>query len=270
MQVVRFSNLDELAPLATHWDRLARDVPFRSWAWMSNWGRHYGLSPLGRRRNLRLFVLAVLDGSGTPVGLAPWYCQPSPSQGRILRFLGLEEVCGDYLSILCRPGMEAPVAAALADWLTNAVRQPRGRSAGPDSDGWDLLELTGVDAEDRPVGHLASQLHAAGGTVHRRNGPNCWRIALPETWDDYLRMLSKDHRKKLRRIQRNLLAAGRIAVHEVHGSDDLDRTRRLLVDLHQRRWQSLGHPGCFASEAFLRFHRDVMPELLCKIGRAHV
>jgi len=262
VQVVRFSALEQLAPLAVHWDRLSRGVPFRGFAWMSGWWRHYGLSPLGRRRKLSLFTLAVLDDAGTPVGIAPWYCRPSASQGRVVRFLGLEEVCGDYLSILCHAGMEEPVAAALADWLAGAGRQDGDRSAAADPDGWDLLELTGVDAEDAAVACLADHLTARHHTVHRRNGPNCWRIRLPDTWDKHLAALSKSHRKQLRRTERNLLAAGRVAVHLVQHKDELDRAQQILIDLHQRRRRSLGQPGCFASHSFVAFHRDVMPKLL--------
>jgi CelD/BcsL family acetyltransferase involved in cellulose biosynthesis len=36
----------------------------------------------------------------------------------------------------------------------------------------------------------------------------------------------------------------------------------VLVDLHQRRRQGLGEPGCFASQAFHDFHREVAERLL--------
>ena len=49
MQVLRCSTLDQLTSLAPYWDCLARGVPFRSWAWMSNWWRHYGGSPAEQR-----------------------------------------------------------------------------------------------------------------------------------------------------------------------------------------------------------------------------
>jgi CelD/BcsL family acetyltransferase involved in cellulose biosynthesis len=35
----------------------------------------------------------------------------------------------------------------------------------------------------------------------------------------------------------------------------------MLVELHQRRWQSLGERGRFASPRFLQFHRDCAPKL---------
>lgn len=253
MQVVRFSTFDQLATLATHWDRLSRGVPFRGWAWMSNWWRHYGANSSELQRKASLFTLGVFDESGVPLGIAPWYCEHSASQGRVLRFLGLEEVCADYLSVLCLPEMEHQVTAALADWLTDANRH---------RDGWDLIELMGVDAEDRAVRQLVEQLQARGNKIHRRDGPNCWRIELPNSWEQYLQMLSKSHRKQLRRMQRDLLSTSRAVMHCVERPDDLAAAEKVLVDLHQRRRRSLGEPGCFASSQFAAFHGDLMPELL--------
>jgi len=256
VQVFCARTFEELTPLAGHWNRLARGVPFRSWAWMSGWWRHYGLSSWGRRRKLSLFTLVVLDEAGLPIGIVPWYCRPTASQGRVLRFLGADEVCGDYLSVLCQPGRKEAVTGALADWLTDAS----GRS--PQSSRWDLLELTGVDAEDAVVGHLAAQLSARGHVVHRRPGSGCWRIELPAAWEDYLAILSKSHRKQLRRMERNLLRTGRVAVHFAEHLSELDQAAAILVDLHRRRRQSLGQSGSFASASYLAFHRQVMPELL--------
>src|SRR5690606_6135764 len=35
-----------------------------------------------------------------------------------------------------------------------------------------------------------------------------------------------------------------------------------LIDLHQRRRQSLGEPGCFSSKKWADFHRDIAQQLL--------
>ena len=262
MRVLRFSTLDQLAPLAADWDRLSQAVPFRSWAWMSNWWRHYGSDDAGTERRTRLFTLGVFNRSGRPVGIAPWYREHSASAGRVVRFFGSGEVCADYLSVLCQPGMEDRVSRALADWLTDAGKTEVECPAHHDVDTWDLLELTGVDAEDGMIGRLAADLQDRGNTVHRRPGPSCWRIELPTSWEEYLSILSKPHRKQLRRLERKLLATGRCLFHSVKRLADLTEAERILVDLHQRRHASLGQPGCFASRRFAAFHHDVMPDLL--------
>lgn len=269
MQVLSLSTLDELTPYQDDWDRLSAGVPFRSWTWLSGWWRHYGQGSGGGRRSARLFVLAVFDLDQL-VGLAPWYLDCGGPWGRVVRLLGSGEVCSDYLSLLCRAGMEDQVAEALADYLCQA-----GAAQGHDHLRWDLLELRGVDAEDRAIGRLIEHLAERGNAVHRRPAPNCWRIELPAAtggngfadarpspWDQYLAMLSRGHRKQLRRLERRMLRTGRAVLKTVEHLDQLPRAIDLLIDLHQRRWGALGRKGCFASRRFTAFHRDVMPELL--------
>jgi CelD/BcsL family acetyltransferase involved in cellulose biosynthesis len=254
MDVFRLTALDELSAYAESWDRLARGVPFRSWAWMSHWWRHYASRDDARGR-MRLFALCVFDRGDELAGVAPWYLETSAAQGRVLRFLGSGEVCPDYLSVLCAPGAEDRVGEALAKWLV-------GRSASHEEDAWDLLELAGVDAEDTAVARLAGHLAARGAAVHRRPGPNCWRIELPGDWRSYLAMLSRRHRGQIGRIERRLKDTGRAVLHTVERLEDLPRATEVLVDLHQRRWRARGLPGCFASARFTAFHRDLIPALL--------
>jgi CelD/BcsL family acetyltransferase involved in cellulose biosynthesis len=249
MHVVRFTNLDSLAHLANDWDRLSGSVPFRTWAWLCTWWRHYG-----RRADRSLFVLGVFDRLARLVAVAPWFLQSTATQGSVLRFLGSGEVCSDYLSVLCEPGREADVAEALAEWLSQAEAN--------DDDRWDLFHCAGVDGHDHAVAILLDRLAEHGHTVHRRPGPNCWRIELPERWDDYLAMLSKNHRRQLRHAERTILASGRVAIHTVQQQSELADGQRILIDLHQRRRRQLGEPGCFRSESFTAFHREVMAQLL--------
>jgi hypothetical protein len=254
LRVVRLTSFDDLAPYAQDWDRLSQDVPFRSWSWMSCWWRHYGDQPARGSRAGGLYVLAVLDEADRLIGVAPWYLDAGSWHGRVLRFLGSGEVCPEYLTVPAARGLEEPVAAALADWLTAA--------RGPDA--WDLLELTAVAGEDAAIAHLAQRLEAAGNLVHRRAGPSCWRIELPESWDEYLATLSKQHRNHLRKAERRLLASGRAVVHRVQMPEDLPRGEQVLIDLHQARWRALGQPGCFSSRRYTAFHSEVLRDLLAR------
>src|SRR5208283_326734 len=97
--VPRFCMWDDFVPHAESWDRLARGVPFRSWAWLSSWWRHYG-SQSPDDLATRLMVLGALDASGRLAGIAPWYLKRSTAKGWVLRWLGSGEVCSDYASIL--------------------------------------------------------------------------------------------------------------------------------------------------------------------------
>jgi len=253
MRIYLLSDLRELAPYADDWDRLSGGVPFRSWAWLSTWWRFYGED----RPEARLFVTCVFDERQRLVGIAPWYREDTPGWGRIVRPLGSGEVCSDYLSLLCESGHAEAVADALAGFFT-AAASGENDCCPP----LDLIELTGIDAQDRPVAELTRRLGDRGNSVHRRAGVNCWRIPLPGTFDEYLATLSKSHRKQLRRLKRNLLDTPRAVVHHVGTIEELAAATEILIDLHQRRWQAAGESGCFASPRFDGFHRAVLPELL--------
>lgn len=258
MRVERIANLESSESLAGNWNTLAQGVPFRSWEWLSCWWRHY-------RHSGDLFILAVQDGHGVMAGVAPWYRYRTASNSRILRFLGVGDVCSEYLTVMCRPGCEAQVVAALSDVLTQdgGEARPPARLRPPhDQDGWDLLELASVGVHDPVVNDLAQRLADRGCWPHRRRGPNCWRVQLPATWDDYLAMLSKSHRKQVRRLERRALESGRAVLHTAGNEAELAEGLDILFHLHERRQQSLGRTGCFSDPRFAAFHREVASLLL--------
>ncbi len=89
-----------------------------------------------------------------------------------------------------------------------------------------------------------------------------WRLALPESWEEFLGMVSKGHRKKLRRAERELFETGRAVLRTVETCEQLEPAMDTLIDLHQKRRQLLGEPGCFASPQFTSFHREITRQLL--------
>jgi CelD/BcsL family acetyltransferase involved in cellulose biosynthesis len=85
---------------------------------------------------------------------------------------------------------------------------------------------------------------------------------LPASWDEYLAAVSKSHRKQLRQLERRVLESDRVRWHSVDRAAELETAWPVLVDLHQRRRRSLDEAGCFASELFHDFHREVAGLLL--------
>ncbi len=254
MQIIAFSTWDEIAPHAESWDRLACGVPFRSWAWLSSWWRHYG-SQSSDDPNTRLMVLGVLDTSGRLAGIAPWYLNRSAAKGWVLRWLGSGEVCSDYASIHCMPEDADRVTEAIAAYLT-------GSSCDCGARHWDLLEVDGVDAEDSTVMRLLRQLEQRGCSQHENSSSRTWRLALPKTWEEFLGLVSKGHRKKLRRADRELFEPGRAVLRTVEDCEQIGPALDVLIDLHQKRRQMLGELGCFASPQFTAFHQEVSRRLL--------
>ena len=144
-----------------------RPAPLRSWTWLSSWWRHY------RSPRTRLLVLGVFNHADFLVGAAPWFLDDAGPGRRVIRPLGSGEVCSDYVGILSRPDVEASVVEALADFLSPT------QTNDPSLPAWDMLQLDGVDAEDRLVCGLVGRLAERGCATHRRPMPSCWRIELP-------------------------------------------------------------------------------------------
>jgi len=263
MSIELITTWPQLAALETRWNDLAAGMPFRSWDWLATWWKHYGTAARGHVGNQppndrQLYLLAVYgeenysngNGERELIGIAPWYLDRSIVTGKVLRWLGSGEVCSDHLSLVCHPENQEHVAAAVADALTHTC------------DDWDRLDLDAVDADDGAVSALATQLEMRECLVSRQAADACWVLDLPSSWDDYLASVSKSHRKQLRQLDRQVLETERVEWHSATGSADFDVAWNVLVDLHQRRRQSLGEPGCFASRTFHAFHREVSGCLL--------
>jgi len=257
MRVTRIRDIAELRPLREAWNRLTADVPFRTWQWVESCWLHFGASTVAAsRRNVlsrELCILVVHDAPGQLVGAAPLYIEHERSGQAVLRLLGDDESCSDYLGLLSTPRNERRVVQTLADWLT-----------GEGHANWDLLELIGIDAEEDSLLLLSEALAAHGATVHQRGGLNCWRLELPRTWDEYLARISKSHRKQIRRAERQFFQSGRAEWHTVRSEEDLNRAFPILVDLHQRRRRSLGQAGLFSSPAYAEFQREAAGRLLAQ------
>lgn len=268
LNVVRFERWESLQPWAQQWDRLARGVPFRSWAWQSSWWDQYGADEAeaggkearvagglkvarAARRASALSVLGVFATDGGLVGLLPLYRQNTWWLGRVLRFLGSGEVCSEYLSILCEPEWEAAVASALATWLAQANRsQPLDPNAR-----WDLLELSAVDAQDSGVARLAAALEASGHAVHCRPGPPCWRVPLASSWEGFLRPLSRNRRRKFRLLEREFVEGGAQA-RCVERPEEIAPAVDRLIAFQQARRRQLKQRTCFDSPRFTVFLRE--------------
>jgi CelD/BcsL family acetyltransferase involved in cellulose biosynthesis len=243
-------NIAELEPYRHAWDALAGGCVFRSWPWLTTWWRHYGEG--AERRGLRV-LLAFDDASAESkglIGVLPCYVEATWSQGRVLRLLGDGEVCSDHIGVLTNTNADA-VAGCFATHLA-------------ERDDWDLLDLAAVDGDDAATLGLLDVLALHGCTTSRLHADRCWAIDLPATWDEFLAMQSKSHRKQLRQMAARSLDSGRARWKLVATADEFATTWSTLIDLHQRRRQSLDQPGCFASRAWAAFHWDVAQQLLAK------
>ncbi len=235
--------------LAPDWNRLAGDIPCRRWEWLEPWWRHYA------HTEDELFALIVRDQEDRVCAIAPWYIRDSIAQGRVIRFLGSGDVCSDYLTILTDPEHRSAAIAALVGFLLEDA-----------ADAWDLIELTGVAAGDQALEEFISLLRQRDVSIHQQPGESCWRLSLPGNWDEYVRTLSKTRRERTRQIVRRHFDSGRAVTRRVTNREELPELYSMLIELHQKRRESLGEQGCFADKRFTSYHREVI-ERFFELGR---
>lgn len=182
MNVSVHEDIEALGALAPDVSALLAEDPaagiFHSPAYASTWWSELGGDRLPR-------LLEMRDGA-TLRGFAAM----SLEADGVLRFLGDQETT-DYLGPIARADDRDPVAAALVETI--------GRI-----DGWRDAELHGLAADSGWPEALARAAKAAGLEVAERPHDACPRIALAETYDEYLQSLPGKPRHEIRRKARRL------------------------------------------------------------------
>lgn len=222
------------------WNELAGENPFQRYEWCEAWWRHY------RNNRSKLFLLTVVDEAGQWLGVAPWYCEHSPVWGDGVRALGSGDVCGDFLTILCRDADRERVVSAMAEWLLNDGQHD-----------WDALDLDGIADHELALHELAEHLQRYDCGARWHSTMHTWRADLSAGWEAYVQGLSKSRRERVRSIWRQKFASGRVEYHLAETPEQYDYAWAQLRRLHQARRQSLGQSGCFASPQFTAFHDEL-------------
>ena len=251
-----------LEALAPRWrgllDRAASPEPTQTPLWQTTWWREFG-----PRQGRKLRVLAFEDEGGRLLAIAPLLSRRFLHQ-RIVPFRRLEllasgedeadEICSNYIGVLCESGRELDVARELVRALLAGV-------AGP----WDELAFSSMSRTHVFVSSLERALAESSVEVSLTPSGRCPYVVLPETWAAYLEVLRPAQRDGVARALAALEAwAGGphgYALHRASSIAELESARAVLVRLHEDERRGRGERGAFSSERFSRFHRAVMREL---------
>jgi CelD/BcsL family acetyltransferase involved in cellulose biosynthesis len=228
--------------------------PMLSPAWLLSWWRVYG-----SERRLRV---GLFHEGNRLIGLAPLHSRRFAYRPGIpfrrLEFVGSDVdeqdgVCSDYLNIVAEAGKEERVVAAFAQALIEGAFGP-----------WDELVLPAMDGEGAMPALLVHALQRVGVAASRLMVDQAPYVELPATWEAYLERLPKKKRYGIVRALRDMQAwaAGSLQLHVVTSLDDLERGKRILIDLHNERWSADGERGAFRGRRFAAFHDALMPQFL--------
>lgn len=244
MRVRVVTDAQALRALEADWSRLhaASTVAsvFNSWPWMEAWWRHYGAG-----HALRLYVA---EEEGRVVGIVPSYVRRRRCFRavplRVLQCLGTGgDTAPDDLDALLDPAHEGAAAAALAE----AIAADRA---------WDVLHLTDMAPQSPAPEAIRRALERRGESRAAVVGTSA-RISylpLPASWEAYVEGQSRNARAKLRKSRRQ----EGVTFDTWTGATPLEGEIRTLARLHQLRWAGRATDHAFSSDAYLRFHLEVM------------
>ena len=254
LKIRLISNAEEFAACRLEWNELAGKRLFHRWEWMFHWWQNFGSGS-------QLAIVVVTDATDQWIGIAPWYKSFSATRGRVIRQLATGSACSDYASVATREGFEIAVATVLADLVANPSQHKHFRDV-------DLFELEGHTENDPVMIALAEQLGKSGANVSIDEISATWKAELTDSWPEFENRISKSFRRKTKK------ATARLAMEDVVASvattrEEMETAWPVFVDLHQKRRQSLGEPGCFADCRFERFlHQATLA--LSETGHAHI
>ncbi|MGA3128300.1 MAG: GNAT family N-acetyltransferase [Candidatus Korobacteraceae bacterium] len=240
----------EVQQIRASWSNLVAQAPelsiFLTPEWMFSWWRAYG----GKRK---LCVLVFTDPQAGVVGIAPLYWESRRflafAKLRVLRLMGDGSGDSDDLDFIVKPGYAAEVATALLNWM---VQTP-----------WNLCEFECLSSKSEVVVLLRDELRNLEWkevTAHRP----FTRVALPETWEGYLKQLSAKERQKVGIRLRRLQSRHQVCFRRCERPDEIPAFLETLFSLHQKRWEAKGEPGSFSLSERRRFYEEMTRALLSR------
>ena len=230
-----------LEALRDSWNGLVSEAAsktiFLTWEWVSAWWAAYG-----QPGDLR--ILTFHDEAGVLRGIAPLRRQRAKRWGQTvpaLLFIGDSSIeaptlnDSDYLDFIIAAGHEEQVLNAFQRYAADALKSGTVLLLNEIPDGSPNLALLKRAAESREM-------------VWSESDVPCATTRLPESWDEYLRMLQPRFRTKVRSLLRNLESRPEVQFRFCDEAGQLDRILPALFDLHTRRWAEEGKPGVFGWE----------------------
>lgn len=218
------------------WDSLAGDCPFRQSSWLRPWWTHFG-------DNRGLYVLLAKDESGIVCGILPLHCEKN--HRGVLKFIGQGSACSDGLSILCAASSAETIGREMGHWLAD--------HANSSDDRWSYLDLDGIISGDRAMIGLSRGLSEGGVWIDIQSRMHTWFKETTGTLEDHLAALGRSRRRTARRLLKQLEQSPELSCELVSCESDLASSLDLMIDLHQRRWNSVGQPGSYAEPTFREF-----------------
>jgi CelD/BcsL family acetyltransferase involved in cellulose biosynthesis len=235
LQVKTLTTWNELEAIRPAWERILQGCEaltiFSTLEWLGAWWKAFA-------KDKELVAPVFSNADGEIVGIVPLYSDyveaTHPFRVRRLRLVGDGSEDSDNLDLIVRGGYETPFTEAFLAWL----------GSNPD---WDICELNTLPLDSSSLPSLICDLKRRRWTLRRLERPRS-RIPLPGTWESYLKQsLSRKEKTKIGYYTNRLRKRFRVSIAKCDEVQALPGSLATLFGLHQKRWQSKGRPGSFAS-----------------------
>ena len=168
---------------------------------------------------------------------------------RSLSFIGDGSNDSDYLDFIIASGYEKAVLETFrTHWAQDLNRGT-------------LLILNEIP-ETSPNIEILKSYGQARNAVWTETDVACATVRLPETWEEYLRILRPRFRTKVRSVLRNLESRPEVKFGFCENWDQVQNLLPVLFDLHTRRWAQEAKPGVFGWERKRQFYFSLSRTLL--------
>lgn len=240
-------NPDQRATVMTHWQELEQTLASMaiacSFDWVDTWLNHYGDQiphqfVIARRGSE---VRAVLLLTGDLADRKSWLPVNTWHFGTAGEFDG-DSVCIEYNDWLCAPEEKESVLHAL---LTHSDRRLAG-------DRWRFDGFANIDLPDTVTTHN-------GWHCDRRDAHYLDLRAIRESGKELITFFGDSTRKHIRQ---NLRDYGRVELEWTDTPTAAHAAFDEQIALHQARWNAVGEPGCYQSQRFTAFHRELIDRLV--------
>ena len=117
LKIEEINSKEEFKSLGTVWNKILsnskQDKIFLSWEWLYTWWETYSDKKI-------LKLLLFKDNDGNIQGFAPFYIGYEKTFGitfRVLRMIGSEEVCSEYLDVIAPKEKENEITDAIVEYF---------------------------------------------------------------------------------------------------------------------------------------------------------
>lgn len=237
------------------WNKLVFSNPrytvFSTWEWAFSWWQHYSTP------EYELHIITVKK-NGSLYALAPFYLR----HRKIFRTFNMsslyligtggeewDEVTSVYLDIIIDAENDTQILKSLVDHI---VIESKSR----------IMDFRDLKANSI-IGTKFIHLLQLKGCLHLIRNPNySFPIKLTKCYDTYLSNLSRNSRKSVKQNKNRFQKSGEITQRNLENTDEIDKYLRIFVKLHMKKHGRNTPKSAFASNRFVKFHRQVLELML--------